>query len=621
MAATIRNEGSVRSGSKDLRRLVSFLGGQGTRLLLGALAIQVATWLQLVFSVAAGGLVDGTLRRPDDAGNVWSHWLRPWFRFDEINHVGFALAVIMTCVVGARFFEYTLFFEAGERAIVRLREALFTRLMHLPMGFFARRRVGDLAGRLLTDLTQVQEHWVNDLRHLLSHGTVVLGSLALMLVTSPRLSLVLALVIPITMVGAVAIGKRIRAEARLTQTRLGESAVILEESLQGIQHVKVNAAETWEVNRFAASLARALAPALRGGRQRALFVALVALVLLGAWVFLMWHGSRMIQGGPGRPAELSPGAFTTFMFCVAFAMSSGGSLAEVVSRVPRAMAAAGRVCEVLDEAAEPAGPAEAPPTGRLRGEVEFSDVWFAYSTRPEEPALRGITLRVRAGEKVALVGASGAGKSTLASLVCRLFDPQQGAIAIDGRRVASYPLPWLRNQLAFVPQEILLFGGTIAENIAYGKPDASPQAIRDAAAQARALDFIEALPQGFDTLVGERGSQLSGGQRQRLAVARAILRDPAILILDEATSALDSQNESQIQEALDGVMATRTCLVIAHRLSTVRRVDRIVVLAGGRIVETGTHAELHALGGVYRELCDHQYFDPGVESPQSCRRS
>jgi ATP-binding cassette subfamily B protein len=593
--------------------MVGFLGGQRKRLALGALAIQIGTWLQLLFSVGAGGLVDGTLGRADAPGNVWAQTLRPWLRFDDINHVGLVLAGLMVCVVVARYFEFTLFFEAGERAIAGLRQALFSRLVHLPMAFYVQRRVGDLASRLLTDLTQVQEHWVNDLRQIQSHGTVVAGSLILMIVTSPKLSMVFAVVVPITVAGAVLIGRHMRREARLTQTRLGESAVILEESLQGIQHVKVNAAEAWEIGRFAASLERALVPALRGGKQRALFICLVAVVLLGAWVFLMWHGSRLIQGAPGQPPELSPGAFTTFMFCVAFAMSSGGTLAEVVSRLPKATAAASRVAEVLDEPPEPSGPLDATesvPAGRLRGEVVFSNVWFAYPSRPDEPVLRGIDLFVRAGEKIALVGPSGAGKSTLAALVCRLFEPQQGTVLIDGRPAQAYPLSWLRGQMAFVPQEILLFGGTIGENIGYGKPATSTDEIRAAAIQARALDFIEALPMGLDTPVGDRGSRLSGGQRQRLALARAILRDPAILILDEATSALDSQNESLIQEALDDVMATRTSFIIAHRLSTVRRVDRIVVLAEGKVVETGTHAELHALGGVYRDLCDHQYFDP-----------
>jgi len=591
--------------------MMTFLGGQGRRLACGAAALQLGTWLQLLFSVGAGGLIDGTLGRSEGPGNVWAEKLGPWLSFGDIDRVGVVLGVIMVCVVTARYFEFTWCFEAGERAMVSLRREVFGKLVHLPMSFYGARRVGDLSSRLLTDLTQVQEHWINDLRQLLGHGTVVTGSLVLMVMTSARLSLVFAVVVPITVLGAVLIGRHIRREARLTQARLGETAVILGETLQGIQQVKVNAAEEWEIARYAASLERALGPALRGGRQRALFICVVAVCLLGAWVFLMWQGSSLIQGGAGRPPALSPGAFTTFMFCVAFAMSSGGTLAEVASRLPKAAASASRVAEVLDEPDEVSGSWVPVAGGRLRGEIEFSGVHFAYASRPGEPVLRGIDLRVAAGEKVALVGASGAGKSTLAALVCRLFDPQAGAVRLDGREAGCYPLPWLRGQMAVVPQEVLLFGGTIAENIAYGRPETPMARIRAAAEQARALEFIEALPQGMATLVGDRGSQLSGGQRQRLALARALLRDPAILILDEATSALDSQNESLIQEALDGVMATRTSLIIAHRLSTVRRVDRIVVLDRGRIVETGTHAELHARGGVYRDLCDHQFFDPG----------
>lgn len=608
-----------RSAWRDMRRLLGFLRGQGGRMLRGMLAVQAGTWLQLCFSIGAGGLIDGTLHRTGDASNVWVEKLRPWLEFHDINRVGMVLGVIMLAVVACRYIEYTSFFEAGERAIARLRQALFARLVHLPMGFYSQRRVGDLSSRLLTDLTQVQEHWVNDLRQIQTHGTVVLGSLVFMIITSAKMSLVFAVVVPVTVVGAMLIGRNIRREARLTQARLGETAVILEETLQGIQHVKVNAAEDWETQRYGASLERALGPAIRGGKQRALFICTIVVILLGAWVYLMWQGSRLVQGTPGHPPELSPGSLTTFMFCVAFALSSGGTLAEVASRFSKASAAASRVVEILEEPAETAPAVDtAGLPARLRGEVTFDAVHFSYPGRPDLPVLDGLSLAVRAGEKIALVGPSGAGKSTLAALACRLFDPVRGEVLIDGRPAREYPLQWLRGQMAFVPQEILLFGGTVAENIAYAAPDTPREAIREAAAKARALEFIDALPQGLDTPVGDRGSRLSGGQRQRLALARAILRDPAILILDEATSALDSQNEKLIQEALDEVMASRTSFIIAHRLSTVRRVDRIVVLEGGRIVEIGTHAELHGRGGVYRDLCDHQYFDPGQpEMPMS----
>lgn len=617
-AAARRSPGPIDEAGAGLRglfRLLRYLGGHKWKLLGAAVAIQIGNWLQLLFAVAAGSLVDGTLgpAAVTPGSSIWGARLGAWLKLDSINHIGIALGVMAFIVVACRYVELAWFGELGERAIARLRRDVFARLVRLPLAWHASRRVGEVASRVMTDLAQVQEHWVNDLRQFQTHGTIVLGSVVLMCLTSLKLTAVLAVVAPITVIGAVLIGRQLRRGATQTQARLGESAVILEETLQGIQHVKVNAAEGWEIERYEKSLETALVPAVRAGRQRALFICAVAFLLFGAWVYLMWQGSRLVEDTPGHPRELSPGDFTSFMFLVAFTMSSAGVLAEVASRIPKAMAAAGRVFAVLDHPEEKDTATDGPP-GRLHGEVALSQVNFTYATRPDLPVLRDITLNVNAGEKIALVGPSGAGKSTLAALVGRLFEPVSGTLLIDGRPAQEYPLGWLRGQMAYVPQEILLFGGTIAENIAYGRPNLTREEIRAAAAQARALEFIETLPQGFDSPVGDRGSRLSGGQRQRLALARAILRDPAILILDEATSALDSQNERLIQEALEAVMKGRTTFIIAHRLSTVRRVDRIVVMAEGRVVETGTHAELYAQGGVYRDLCDHQYFNSEMEA-------
>ncbi len=607
------------SGAKAIFRLLRYLGGYTGKFFGAAVAIQIGNWLQLLFAVVAGCLVDGTLGPAAVApgSGIWGERLGSWLKLDDINRIGLALGGMALVVVGCRYVELSWFGELGERAIARLRRDVFARLVRLPLVWHTRRRVGELASRVMTDLAQVQEHWVNDLRQFQTHGTIVVGSVILMCFTSLKLTAVLAVVAPITVVGAVLIGRQLRHGATQTQARLGEAAVILEETLQGIQHVKVNAAEAWEIARYEASLETALVPAVRAGRQRALFICAVAFLLFGAWVFLMWQGSRLVEVRPGHERELSPGDFTSFMFLVAFTMSSAGVLAEVASRIPKAMAAAGRVFAVLDQPEEEDAAATAEPLPPLRGEVMLAKVDFTYPTRPDLPVLHDITLTVQAGEKIALVGPSGAGKSTLAALLGRLFDPTSGTLLIDSRPARDYPLRWLRGQMAYVPQEILLFGGTIAENIAYGRPDITRDDIRAAAAKARALEFIEALPLGFESPVGDRGSRLSGGQRQRLALARAILRNPAILILDEATSALDSQNERLIQEALEEVMAGRTTFIIAHRLSTVRQVDRIVVLDGGRLVESGTHAELYARGGVYRDLCDHQYFETGPEAAAS----
>ncbi|MGI8604363.1 MAG: ABC transporter ATP-binding protein [Verrucomicrobiales bacterium] len=611
---------SVRTHSSKSRRLatwrsgfrlLTFLQKYRRKLIAAAIAIQVGNLLQLLFAVVAGSLVDGTLGLTNQGGNVWTPWLKSILQVENINVVGATLGVLMLVVVFCRYFELTWFYELGERAIADLRVAVFSRLMYLPMGFFTRRRVGDLGSRLLSDLAHVQEHWINDLRQLQTHGTIVIASLALMALTSLKLMAALAVVAPVMILAAVLLGRFIRRRASESQTRLGESAVILEESLHGIQNVKVCATEEWEVSRYQRSLNHALLPAIRGARHRALFICIIVLALLGAWVFMMWHGSRLIEQRPDHPRELSPGAFFNFMFLVGFVLSSGGTLAELFSRLPRAIASAARVHELLEEEPEhPDAPSSPPPPAtKIRGGVVFDEIEFFYPGRPAAGVLRGISLEIEPGENVALVGPSGAGKSTLASLVCRLFDPTSGRILIDGRPATDYPLHWLRSQMAFVTQEVMLFGGTIAENIAYGKPDVPLDEIRIAAEKARALDFIDAMPDKFQTRVGDRGSRLSGGQRQRIALARALLRDPAILILDEATSALDSENERLVQEALDELMAERTTFIIAHRLSTVRKADRILVLEEGRVVESGTHAELYNLGGAYRRLCDHQYFD------------
>ncbi len=586
------------------------------RFWLGIAAIQIGNLGQLAFPLAAGALVDGTLGWTDRRGNVWTPWLARWIDVADINAVGLALAVMAGVVIVCRFVEMALFFEMGERSLAELRLETFSRLIRLPMGFFHRQRVGDLGSRLIDDLGLVRDFWVNDARIILTNGVVAAGSLALMAATSLKLALILGAVTPIAAGLAYWLGRRIRHVAHESQQRLGSSSAILEETLHGIQHVKTSGAEAWAESRYRSALLAALEPLVRVGRQRAALICLIVALVLVAWVFLMWYGSSLIVDQPGHPRELLPGAFTSFMFYVAFCASSAGQLAEVISRVFKSIGAATRLFEVLDEPVESFN-GRPSPADRLRGAVRFDAVDFDYAGRPEAPVLRGITLDVKPGERIAIVGSSGAGKSTLVALIARLYDPTGGTLWIDGKPAADYPLGWLRGQIAFVPQEVLLFGGSVAENIGYGMPGATPEQIEAAARRVRALDFIRALPHGFDAAVGDRGSRLSGGQRQRIALARALLRDPGILILDEATSALDRENEQLVQEALEEASRGRTTFIVAHHLATVQRADRIVVLEAGRIVEMGPPATLYAAGGAYRRLCEAAFFDtpppPAVE--------
>ena len=413
--------------------------------------------------------------------------------------------------------------------------------------------------------------------------------------------------IPPVIVLAVIFGRKMRGNSRDAQDKLAETGIIVEETLQGIFNVKAFVNEGFEIARYGRSMDAYLRLALRGARLRGAFIAFIVFALFGCIVVVLWSGASLLQSG-----RISIGEMTRFVLYTAFVAGAMGQFADLYSQVQKAVGATQRVRELLQEQPEfalakpGAAPAVAEPT--LRGEVEFRNVQFRYASRPEVEVLKGISFAVRPGEKIALVGPSGAGKSTIISLLLRFYDPHPGEILMDGRAARDYPLAWLRNQMSIVPQEALLFGGTIYENIAYGRPGATEAEITEAARQAHAHEFIAPFPEGYQTLVGERGVKLSGGQRQRVAIARAILKDPAILILDEATSSLDSESERLVQLALDRLMQNRTTFMIAHRLATVRRADRILVIQDGRLVESGTHAELNQQdNGLYRHLAELQF--------------
>jgi ATP-binding cassette subfamily B protein len=466
--------------------------------------------------------------------------------------------------------------------------------------------VGELASRLSSDLIQIEDTLITILPQFLRQTTILIGGIALIAVTSLQLTGIMLASLPVIIVAAVIFGRKTRKISREAQDRLADTATIVEETLQGILNVKAFSNEGYELNRYHAGLGSFLTTTLRGARLRAAFVAFIIFALFGFIVLVLWSGARLLQQG-----EITFGQLTRFGLYTTFVAGAMGQFAELYSQLQKAIGATGRVRELLRETGEVEvllGPTPPSTLPRLRGDIVFENVHFSYPSRQGVEVLHAVNLAAASGERIALVGPSGAGKSTLISLLLRLYDPSSGRLLIDGRDARDYRLTELRGQISMVPQEVLLFGGSIAENIAYGKPGVGADEIEQAARQANAHEFIQAFPERYATLVGERGIKLSGGQRQRVAIARAILKNPAILILDEATSSLDSESERLIQEALETLMRGRTSFIIAHRLATVRHVDRIIVIAGGRVVESGTHEQLQAVAdGTYRRLAALQF--------------
>ena len=551
--------------------------------------------LSLAFPYLAGKIIDAAMLRPEGGGNMAG-----------ADRTALLLIGILAVQAGLSYFHFLSFATAGQRSLVDLRRDTYARLISLPMTFFARRRVGELASRLSADLIQIEDTLITILPQVLRQSTILVGGIALIAVTSLQLTGIMLLSLPLVIAVAVIFGRKTRRISRDAQDRLADTATIVEETLQGIVNVKAFANEGYELNRYHEGLGKFLTATLRGARLRAAFIAFIIFALFGFIVLVLWSGARLLQKG-----EITFGDLTRFALYTTFVAGAMGQFAELYSQLQKAIGATQRVRELLRETGEvEAHLAPTPPStlSRLRGDVVFENVRFTYPSRPGVEVLQGITLAARSGQRIALVGPSGAGKSTLISLLLRLYDPSAGHLLIDGRDAREYRLTDLRGQMSMVPQEVLLFGGSIAENIAYGKPGAGPEEIERAARQANAHEFIQGFPEGYATLVGDRGIKISGGQRQRVAIARAILKNPAILILDEATSSLDSESERLIQEALETLMRGRTSFIIAHRLATVRHVDRIVVIAGGRVVESGTHEELQALeDGVYRRLAALQF--------------
>ena len=490
------------------------------------------------------------------------------------------------------------FTRSGEAALNDLRRDLFTHLLKLPVPFFQDQRSGSVSNRVSSDLVTVRETFLNTLPQAARHSVVLIGSLIIVFILSWKLSLVMLACVPVVVLAVALSGRKVRKYSREAQDALAESGMVMEESVQSIADVKAFSNEAFEMTRYNRALDRVYNVALRGASARAAFLSFIIFVMFGTIGGVVWYGSHLLASG-----AIDQRAFTGFMIFSVFVGASLGSMPEIVSQFQAKTGATERLRELMAESPERSG---SRAVGRLDGGLAFQNVTFRYPSRPEAPVLDELSFIAEPGQRVALVGPSGAGKSTVFSLILGFNQPESGKITFDGNDASELQLASLRHQIAVVPQEVLLFGGSIRENIEYGRPGATAAEIEEAAKQANAHDFIAALPDGYDTTVGPRGVKLSGGQRQRIAIARAILADPRILLLDEATSALDTESERLVNEALERLMKGRTSLVIAHRLSTVRHADRILVLNHGRLIESGTHQELIAKQGTYHLLAETQ---------------
>ncbi len=583
-------------------RIFKFIGPHKWKFILGLLFLAGTGAVALIFPKLMGDLM-GLVGKEEPDEQLLA----------AAKKVGLQLLVLFSFQAVCSFFRVYLFVNVTENMVAGIRRATYDRLIRMPMSFFSSRQVSELNSRVSADISQIQETFTTGIAEFIRQSMIVIGGITIICITSLNLALVMLAIIPVLALLAVFFGRKIRKISRGVQDRVADSNIIVGETLQGIANVKSFTNEQFENARYQGTTFDIVKQAIKGGLARGSFFAFILFFLGGGIVYLVYYVVIM-----KIHHDIQPESMMTFLFlCVMVAASIGG-LPEQYAQIQRAVGATERVFDLLDESVEDIElqlqPPSVPPSGgslggkRFNGEVEFQNISFSYPSRKDFQVLKNISFKAKKGETIAIVGPSGAGKSTITNLILRFYDPNAGTIIIDGKDAQEFSLTELRSQMAIVPQDVLLFGGSIKDNIAYGKPGASLEEIKRAAQKANALDFIESFPEKFETKVGERGIQLSGGQRQRIAIARAVLKDPSILLLDEATSSLDSESERLVQEALEKLMEGRTSFVIAHRLSTIRKADKIIVLEKGEVVETGTHEELIAItDGLYRSLSKLQF--------------
>lgn len=568
---------------------------------VGLVLLFFSTTTFMIFPFLSGRIVDIAQGKTQFSMSLGSKTIEYSMTLADI---GWIMAGVLILQGVISYFRVVLFANVSEKGIADVRNALYQKMVSLPISFFEKTRVGELVSRLNSDVERLYNTFSVTLAEFIRQIIILVSGILILTLTTWKLALIMLATFPFIVVGAMFFGRFIRKMSKERQTQIADTNIVLNETIQAINAVKAFTNEWFEVSRYDKANQKSVVTSLKFAKWRAVFATFIVVVLFGGLFFVLWEGATMLQKN-----EITAGELIMFFTYTAIIGGAIAGLGSFYSELVGAIGATERVREILNSAGEvTVKDITVLPQRHFKGDIEFKNVRFRYPTREDVEVLRGLDLSVKAGQKVALVGPSGAGKSTVVQLILRFYELTEGGVFVDGKNVKDYDITEYRRNLAIVPQEVLLFGGSIRENILYGKPDATEAEIIEAAKQSNSWEFISQFPEGLDTIVGERGIKLSGGQRQRIAIARAILRNPAILLLDEATSSLDAESEKVVQDALNTLMEGRTSIIIAHRLATVREVDKICVIDGGKVVEEGTHEELSDIeDGLYASLARLQF--------------
>lgn len=584
-----KKEKVSKKSLKKAMRIFRFIKPFRIPFIIGLIVLVLSSVITMAFPKVLGDLLDSV-----NSGNQ-----------NTVNYITLTLIAIFGSTALLSFLRVYLFGYVTHKALADVRKTTYKHLISSPMNFFSKKRVGELSSRITSDTALLQETFTVTLAEFIRQFITIPIGLFFLVFISFRLTVFMIAVIPVVALIGIFFGKYIKKLSKKAQNDIADSNTVVDETLHGIANVKAYANEFFELMRYNKSINNAVSTSIKRAKWRGIFISLIMFASGSAIISIIWYGLHMVQMNSVDPTTgITLGELLSFAIYSAILGFSFGGVADLYAQIQKAIGATENLMNILEEPTEPIILDRSSTNNiQIEGNIEFKDVEFYYPSRRDIQVLKNISFKVNKGKQIALVGPSGAGKSTIASLLFKFYEITGGEILIDNKPIDTYKISELRNQMAFVPQEVMLFGGTIKENIEYGKPGATEDEIFEAAKQANALEFIESFPDKFETIVGDRGIQLSGGQKQRIAIARAILKDPSILVLDEATSALDSDSERLVQEALDKLMKNRTSLVIAHRLSTIKNADNIIVLEKGVIKERGTHQELlQKENGIYRNL-------------------